>query len=57
MVMVVTDKNTLENHIEHHFKNIFNPNSVLQDNGMIQNNIPKLVEEQTNNMLNKIPYE
>lgn len=40
-----TDKETLEKHIEHHFKNLFNSNFVEKDYDLIQRVIPNLVND------------
>ncbi|KAI5443998.1 hypothetical protein KIW84_012577, partial [Lathyrus oleraceus] len=55
--IVVTDRTHLENHIEDHFKNLFNNLVVVQDNGLIEETIPCLVNDSTNDILAMIPTE
>lgn len=48
---VVTEKCLLKNHIEEHFKYLFNQASTLQDNGLIEETIPSLVNEHINTII------
>ncbi|XP_058783572.1 uncharacterized protein LOC131658278 [Vicia villosa] len=52
---VITNQNTLENHIVSHFTQLFNKNFVPQDNDLISTVIPSLVSEQANMLLTMIP--
>ncbi|XP_058751049.1 uncharacterized protein LOC131624079 [Vicia villosa] len=52
---VVTDLAVMENHIESHFKNLFNNNHRMQDNILINANVPHLLNDNSNAMLTLIP--
>ncbi|XP_058749874.1 uncharacterized protein LOC131622872 [Vicia villosa] len=52
---VVTDQAVLENHIEHHFKSLFNNNHIMQDNVLINANIPSMISDNTNALLTLLP--
>ncbi|XP_058760550.1 uncharacterized protein LOC131633894 [Vicia villosa] len=54
---IVTDKNTLENHIVEHFQNLFNSNAVLQEGSSLLNVIPNMISDQTNALLTMVPTE
>ncbi|XP_058784648.1 uncharacterized protein LOC131659478 [Vicia villosa] len=52
---VITDHAMIESHLINHFTNIFNQNVDMQDNGLIEKVIPKVVNDNTNAMLVAIP--
>jgi hypothetical protein len=52
---VITDPTEIANIIVNHFQNIFTTNNVLQDNNLIDDVIPHLVDDQINIMLTSIP--
>ncbi|XP_058783255.1 uncharacterized protein LOC131657925 [Vicia villosa] len=54
---IVTDKNSLENHIVEHFQNLFNNNAVLQEDSSLHNVIPNMISDQTNALLTMVPTE
>ncbi|XP_058746611.1 uncharacterized protein LOC131619539 [Vicia villosa] len=49
------DQKMLEDHIENHFFKLFNSKMVWQDSNLIQRVVPNLVNEETNDMLTRIP--
>jgi len=45
------EPNEIAEHITNYFKNLFSSNSFLQVNSLVEDDIPKLISEETNNML------
>lgn len=46
---------SIENHFLDHFQQLFSKNVVLQDNGLVEETIPNLINEDTNNTLTLMP--
>ncbi|XP_058734231.1 uncharacterized protein LOC131605962 [Vicia villosa] len=55
--VVHTNMDTIEKHFLDHFHQLFNKNVVLQDNGLVEETIPNLINEDTNKTLTSIPTE
>ena len=54
---IVTDPNIISNHIVNYYSNLFSTNSFLQDDSLVEEVIPSLIDENTNNLLTMIPTE
>jgi len=52
---LLTEPERIKEHITNHFKNIFCFSSVLQDGSLVDEAIPKMVSDSTNNMLTMLP--
>ncbi|KAI5406999.1 hypothetical protein KIW84_053309 [Lathyrus oleraceus] len=52
---VITDVDLIIDHATNHFENLYNDNASLPDNDLIEKTIPKLVNEDTNQLLTLIP--
>ncbi|MCH86209.1 RNA-directed DNA polymerase (Reverse transcriptase) [Trifolium medium] len=52
---VITETSEIASIIVNHFQNLFTTNNVLQDNNLIDNVIPHLVDDQVNSMITSIP--
>jgi hypothetical protein len=52
---LLSDKDDISEHIVQHFTSIFNTSSSMQDNGLIAECIPKLINEDINNLLTLLP--
>ncbi|MCI07075.1 RNA-directed DNA polymerase (Reverse transcriptase), partial [Trifolium medium] len=51
----LTDPNIISSHVVDHFSNLFNQNSRVTDNGLIEDVIPNLLTDNINNMLTMLP--
>ncbi|MCH80720.1 DUF4283 domain protein, partial [Trifolium medium] len=54
--IVLTEPTEIANHIVNYYQNLFSSNNVLQENNLIEDVIPHLVDDQVNKMLISIPY-
>jgi len=51
----INDQEQIANHVVNHYTNLFNVCSVLQDDGIVEEVIPNIVSDQTNNLLTMLP--
>jgi len=54
---IITDPNIISNHIVNYYNNLFSTNPFLQDDSLVEEVIPSLIDENTNNLLSMIPTE
>jgi len=54
---IITDPNVISNHIVNYYSNLFSTNPFLQDDLLVEEVIPSLIDENTNNLLTMIPNE
>lgn len=54
---VIKSHEQITYHVVNHLKNLFDNIYILQDNSLVEDVIPKLVTDQTNNMLIMVPIE
>ncbi|GAU50480.1 hypothetical protein TSUD_409650 [Trifolium subterraneum] len=52
---VITDQNQLADHVVDYFKNVFCTNTVLQDQLLVEEVIPSLIDDNVNTLLTLIP--
>jgi hypothetical protein len=52
---IITNPQRIADHFVDYFSNLFGTNTVLQDHSLADEVIPKLIDEQTNNLLTSIP--
>ena len=52
---IITNPQRIANHFVDYFSNLFGTNTILQDHSLADEVIPKLIDEQTNNLLTSIP--
>lgn len=54
---IITNPDLIASHLTNHFQNIFCNSSVLQVNNLVEDCIPKLVNDHTNNLLTLLPTD
>ncbi|GAU19900.1 hypothetical protein TSUD_95050 [Trifolium subterraneum] len=52
---IVTDPELISNHVVNHFSTLFSASNSILDNGLVEEVIPKLVNDNTNNILTMLP--
>jgi len=54
---IITDPDLIASHLTNHFQNIFCNSSVLQVNNLVEDCVPELINDHTNNLLTLLPTE
>lgn len=52
---LLTDTNQISEHIVNYFENLFCTNPILQDSLLVEEVIPNLIDDNTNNLLTMLP--
>jgi len=55
--VTLTNPSDISEHIVNHFKNLFNNDSHIQNNGMVEEVIPSLITDRTNSLLTALPTD
>jgi hypothetical protein len=52
---LLTDPNDIADHVVDHFTNLFYSTSIMQDNGLIEECVPNLLNDDLNRLLTLLP--
>lgn len=54
---MTTDQEKIDEHVVSYYRNLFNNDSILQEDNLIEKVIPDMMNEQSNNLLTVLPSD